>query len=163
MPVQTTVKPRLSFGSAGTHVTGWSAANAPVNTRALEITAQTPREVFGLGSIRGTTPGETVIVPTETFVAATFEGVIMNNFLLTHSLEETYNVEEGAAVGVCRYGDIWVKVVDGVEPNYGDSVHLLFAGENAGRFSTTGGVAITGMFVGGRTDDGLAPVELRRA
>jgi len=162
MPVQKEVRSRMRYGAAGTHVTAWSVNNAPVNTRALEMLPGSPHKAFGLGAIRGTTPGETVAVPTETFDTATFEGVIMNNFLVEHDLADGYTMGGNNAVGVCRHGDIWVQISEDVEPAYGDLVHLLFTGDNAGKFSNDGGIALTGMFTGSRTDEGIAPVELRR-
>jgi len=162
MPVQTQVRPRPRSGAAGTHVTAWSASNAPVNTRALESTPGCPKDVFGRASIRGTTPGETVRIPSATFTADNFEGVIMNNFLIEHDLADSYVIEGGAAVGVCRHGDIWVQVVPGASPMYGSPVHIVTTGGYAGMFTVSGGVAINGMFIGEVSEDGLAPVELRR-
>jgi len=155
MPVQTQVKPRMTVGAAGTHVTAWSAANAPVNTRALEGNVASP---FGLASIRGAIPGKTVHVPTATFDAANFEGVIMNNFLIEHDLSDGYVVTDNA-VGVCRHGDVWVQVADGVATEYGTPVQVI---PTTGQFGISGGIAIDGAMFTGEVVDGLAPVEFRR-
>lgn len=67
-----------------------------------------------------------------------------------------------------RYGKIYGRVAEGVEPAYGDSVYLITEGEEAGCFtnaasqaegSTT--IAVKGRFVGGvDTNAQIAPIEL---
>lgn len=59
-----------------------------------------------------------------------------------------------------RKGRIWVRVKEGEEPAYGDALHLIVEeGADAGLFAKTGGVEISGRFLG-PVSDGIAPVEL---
>jgi len=166
MPVQTSIKPSLSQGAAGTHFSAWSANNGRIRTRGLELDvgAKSKERVFGLAAIRGTVAGETVVIPTTTFTADLFEGVVMNNFLEELELSGSYSVDAGSAVGTCDIGDIWVQVPDGVEPKYGEPIFVVTTGNGAGKFTNNSGagVSIPGRFLGGRTDEGIAPVELRR-
>lgn len=84
------------------------------------------------------------------------------------ALTDKLAVRKGAAVGVMRYGKIYGRVAEGVEPAYGDSVYLITEGEEAGCFtnaasqtegSTT--IAVKGRFVGGvDTNAQIAPIEL---
>jgi len=155
----------MRSGSAGSHVTAWSAGIAPVNTRAIEMPAPALgiSDIFGRASIRGAIPGETVAIPTATFAIANFEGVVMNSFLGESDMSGGYNIGDRSVIGVCRHGDVFVQVPESATPAYGDSVHILFAGENAGKFSTDGGVTLQGaMFIGAKNDEGIAPIEMRR-
>jgi len=158
MPVQLDVRPRLSQGAAGTHYTAWSANNARVWTRALENTSGLPSLYFGRPAFEGSIPGQSVSID----VGGNFEGVLMNNFLIEHNLADGYSLEEGAAVGVCDIGDVWVKLADGDNAGYGAAVFVT--GDETGRaiFTSQGGTQVPGRFLGERTEDGLAPVEIRR-
>ena len=64
--------------------------------------------------------------------AAKFEGITTNNRTTEYDLEGKLAVRKGAAVGVMRYGKIYGRVAEGVEPAYGDSVYLITEGEEAG-------------------------------
>lgn len=75
----------------------------------------------------------------------------------------------------CRYGKIYGRVAEGVEPAYGDSVYLITEGEEAGCFTNEAGtpasgeghqgdpatIAVKARFVGGvDTNAQIAPIEL---
>ena len=123
---------------------------------------------FGVGVVQGSKPGVNIALPEKAATAAKFEGITTNNRTTEYDLEGKLAVRKGAAVGVMRYGKIYGRVVEGVEPAYGDSVYLITEGEEAGCFtnaasqaegSTT--IAVKGRFVGGvDTNAQIAPIEL---
>ena len=109
------------------------------------------------------------------FYAAKFEGITTNNRTTEYDLEGKLAVRKGAAVGVMRYGKIYGRVAEGVEPAYGDSVYLITEGEEAGCFTNEAGtpasgeshqgdpatIAVKARFVGGvDTNAQIAPIEL---
>ena len=113
---------------------------------------------FGAGVVQGSKPGVNIALPKKAATAAKFEGV-----------------RKGAAVGVMRYGKIYGRVAEGVEPAYGDSVYLITEGEEAGCFTNEAGtpasgeshqgdpatIAVKARFVGGvDTNAQIAPIEL---
>lgn len=114
---------------------------------------------FGMGVVRGSLPGSNVALPTSASKAADFEGVIVNGFSNQHDLEGVVSILNNQNIGVMRKGRIWVALAEDAEPKYGDAVHLIVDGDEAGCFDTTGGVAIAGRFIGGPSN-GVAPVEL---
>ena len=154
MSVQTTYRHAATKGIAGGI---YDAYHYPVDTRHNEE----PNGVLrcGVGVVQGTEPGSDIKLPTAGATAATFEGVVVNGFTNMHDLEGKVFVMSGQSVGVMRRGRIWVHVADDAEPAYGDALHMLVEGEQAGFFATEGGVTIPGRFIGGAAD-GLAPVEL---
>lgn len=90
---------------------------------------------FGLGVVQGSKPGVNIALPTEDATAAVFEGITTNNRTTEYDLEGKLSVRQGAAVGVMRYGKIYGRVAEGVEPEYGDSVYLIIEGDEAGCFT----------------------------
>lgn len=114
---------------------------------------------FGVGVVRGNIEGSNVILPTADSTAADFEGVVVNGFSNQHDLEGAVRILNNQNIGVMRRGKIWAVVAEDVEPAYGDALHLITDGEEAGYFSTTGGIEIAGRFIGTATN-GVAPIEL---
>ena len=90
---------------------------------------------FGVGVVRGSKPGVNIALPTEDATAAEFEGITTNNRTTEYDLEGKLHVRNGAAVGVMRYGKIYGRVAEGVEPAYGDPVYLIVSGDEAGCFT----------------------------
>lgn len=90
---------------------------------------------FGLGVVQGSKPGVNIALPTDDATAAVFEGITTNNRTTEYDLEGKLSVRQGAAVGVMRYGKIYGRVAEGVEPEYGDSVYLIIEGDEAGCFT----------------------------
>ena len=106
---------------------------------------------FGFGVVSGTKPGINIALPTSASTAAKFVGVTVDNRSTEYDLEGNINVRNGAAMGVLRYGRIYVRVGDSVEPAYGDSVYLIISGDDAGCFTNTSGdtaVQVKGRFLG---------------
>lgn len=121
---------------------------------------------FGVGVVRGTRAGIEVKLPVAASTAAVFEGVVVNNRTTEYDLEGVAHLRKGKALGVMRYGRIYVRVATGVSPAYGDAVYLVKSGDEAGYFSNvaTNNLAIQGRFLGGvDSASGVAAVELFNA
>lgn len=129
----------------------------PVDSRINE--EETGALHFGMGVVCGSLPGSNVALPTASSKAPDFEGVVVNGFTNQHDLEGVVSARNGQTVGVMRKGRIWAALAEDAEPKYGDAVHLIVDGDDAGRFDTAGGVAIAGRFIGGPSG-GVAPIEL---
>lgn len=90
---------------------------------------------FGIGVVRGTKPGSTIVLPEASSTADLFEGITTNNRTTEYDLEGKLNIRKGVAVGVMRYGKIYARVAADVEPQYGDTAYLIVSGEEAGFFT----------------------------
>jgi len=124
-----------------------------INSRAVEGDDM----LFGIGVVAGSVPGETVAVGD-----GQFEGITVNTWVKEHELGGPVSIREAGTISVMQWGRVWARLVPGSEPVYGDPVHVVSTGENAGLFSNTGGTVIEGArFYGGNNGDDLAPVELR--
>lgn len=130
---------------------------------------------FGVGVVQGTAPGKQVKLPVSASTAAKFEGVVVNRRTTEYDLEGNIHIRKDSAIGVMRYGRIYVRIATGVTPSYGKPLYMLNSGDEAGYFtteaSTTTGespntttvnhVAVKGRFLGeADTTRGIAPVEL---
>ena len=117
---------------------------------------------FGLGVVDGTTVGTTVKLPTAT--NQNFEGVTVNNLTTELDMAGNLYVHNKAAIGVMRYGKIYVKLATGVSPTYGAPVYLVCAGDDKGCFTTSSSstMAINARFVSGASN-GIAAIELQQA
>lgn len=114
---------------------------------------------FGVGVVRGTIAGSNIKLPATGAIPADFEGVVVNGFSNQQDLEGKVRVMKNQNVGVMRKGRIWVVLAKDAKPAYGDSVHLIVEGDDAGCFAVVGGVEIAGRFIGAASG-GIAPVEL---
>lgn len=116
---------------------------------------------FGMGVVQGSAPGVNIAKPTAAATAEKFEGITTNNRTTEYDLEGKIHVRKGAAVGVMRYGKIYGRLANDVEPAYGDPVYMVKDGEDAGCFTKDAGsnIAIKGRFVSG-ADNGVAVIEL---
>lgn len=106
---------------------------------------------FGIGVVRGSKPGVNINVPDEDATASDFEGITTNNRTTEYDMEGKLHVRSGAAIGVMRYGRIYGRVAEGVEPSYGEAVYLIIDGDEAGCFTNAadGNIAIKARFLGG--------------
>lgn len=129
----------------------------PVDSRFNE--EETGKLRCGVGVVKGSIAGSNVVLPTASSTTADFEGVVVNGFTNEHDLEGKVYIMKNQNVGVMRKGRIWVVLASEAAPKYGDAVHLIVDGDDAGCFATTGGVTIAGRFIG-EASDGLAPIEL---
>lgn len=154
MSAQTTYGFATAHGVAGTI---YDLYHYPIDSRSNE--EETGKLAFGMGVVKGTTEGSTVVLPTAASTAAQFEGVVVNGYNAQHDLEGKVFLMNNQSVGVMRKGRIWVQLATGAAPKYGDELHLVVDGTDAGRFTTTGGVTIAGRFLGA-ADNGVAPAEI---
>lgn len=90
---------------------------------------------FGVGVVQGSKPGINIALPDDKATAAVFEGITTNNRTTEYDMEGKLHVRSGAAVGVMRYGKIYGRVAEGIEPAYGDAVYLITSGDEAGCFT----------------------------
>lgn len=127
---------------------------------------------LGMGVVKGTKPGINFALPVKASTADTFEGITTNNRTTEYDMEGKLTVRKGVSVGIMRYGRIYGRVAADVKPSYGDTVHLITEGDEAGFFtnaaaSTEEGsndpatIAIKARFMGG-VDTGaqIAVIEL---
>lgn len=132
----------------------------PVDSRFNEEPNKVLR--FGVGVVPGTIPGSNVKLPTAESTAAQFEGVVLNGYDRQQDLEGKLFIQNNQNVSVMRRGRVWVRLATGAVPAYGSPVCMVTDGDEAGCFTTEGGVTIPGRFIGTASGgtDGVAPVEL---
>lgn len=109
---------------------------------------------FGLGVVQGSKPGANIALPTDEATPAVFEGITTNNRTTEYDLEGKLSVRQGSAVGVMRYGKIYGRIAEGVEPSYGDAVYLIVDGDEAGCFTNDAPATVA---EGGGEDDAENP------
>lgn len=114
---------------------------------------------FGMGVVPGTIPGSNVALPTSSSKAEDFEGIVVNGFDRQQDLDGKLFILNNQNIGVMRRGRIWARLAAAAKPKYGDDLHLIVSGDDAGCFGTTGGITVPGRFIG-PASNGLAPVEL---
>ena len=118
---------------------------------------------FGVAVVKGTTAGEQIKLPTSTSTIATYEGVTVNNLTTERDVYGDMAIRKSAAIGVMRYGRVYVAVATGATPAYGDDAYVVLSGAEAGYFtnSSTDTLAIKGRFLSGKDSvTGAAMVEL---
>lgn len=117
----------------------------------------------GMGVVRGTQEGKTVKLPATGATAEKFEGVVMND-VREMDMKGDITLNPKTTVSVMRYGRIWVRIVKGATPKYGDPVHLVINGDGLGCFKTAADSANTlqlnARFLGGKDSADIAPIEL---
>ena len=117
---------------------------------------------FGMGVVRGTTPGKNIKAPETGATADTFEGIVTNRRTNENGMFGGVELRKGIALGIMRWGRIYGLLAEGVTPAYGDAVYLVVNGDDAGCFTNTSGtdaVAVKGRFLGAASD-GVAEIEL---
>jgi len=113
-----------------------------------------------------------VKLPVAASTVAVFEGVTVNNRTTEYDLEGVTHLRKGKALGVMRYGRVYVRVATGATPAYGDALYLIPGGDEAGYFTDDADngesgdakvsyLAVKGRFLGGiDSASGVAAVEL---
>lgn len=129
----------------------------PVDSRFNE--EEDGKLTFGVGVVPGKIPGSSVALPTSESTAKDFEGVVINGFDRQQDLDGKLYILNNQNVGVMRRGRVWVRLATSAAPAYGDELHMIVEGAEAGFFAKEGGIAIPGRFIG-TANNGLAPVEL---
>ncbi len=125
---------------------------------------------FGMGVVGGSAPGANVKRPAAGATPANFEGIVMTGFTTEQDINGNVVVMPGQTVGLLRYGRVWVRIKDGIAPEYGEPLHLIVDGDDAGLFTNAADVpaegaasktiAVKGRFIGGKGSGNVAPVEL---
>ena len=120
---------------------------------------------FGVGVVKGATPGTNVALPSGTSVAADFEGIVVNGRTTEYDVEGNLSIRKGASVGVMRYGRIYAKVVHGVSIAVNNPVYLVISGDNKGLFtnSSSSSIAVAGVFRSAPDSNDIAQIELFNA
>jgi len=120
--------------------------------------------MFGMGAVQGNNPGLDVLVPVAASTIEQFEGVVLTGFTNQMNMSGQVEIRPQQTVGILRWGRAWVRVPEGVEPAYGEALHLIPSGDDAGLFTNDDGggdnLAVNGMFIGGLGTGNVAPVEI---
>ena len=125
----------------------------------LRINAEDGKVKCGMGVVQGTTPGTDVALPTEDSAISKFEGVVMNGGSNEMDMNGNIVIRSSSTQSVMRSGRVWVRLAKEAEPAYGDQAHLVTSGDDAGCFSTTGGLAVNARFLT-TAQNGIAVIEL---
>lgn len=96
---------------------------------------ETGKMKFGMGVVQGNNPGKNIKIPATGSTVAKFDGITVNNRTTEYDVEGNLTLRKGSSVGVMRYGRIYARVAEDVEPSYGDSVWLITSGDEAGYFT----------------------------
>jgi len=167
MSAQTTYKYSSSIGSPGGIVD-----LAPHAIDSFLNGENTGVMKLGVGVVQGSNPGTNVVLPTTSATAATFEGVTVNNRTTEYDMEGKVHLRKGKALGVMRYGRIYVRVANGAAPTYGATTYVVTSGNEVGYFTNSANngqtgddridyLAVKGRFLGGvDSNAGIAEVEL---
>lgn len=120
---------------------------------------------FGMGAVRGATPGSDVKIPTSSATADVFEGVVLTGFNTQMNMDGVVEILPSQTVGILRYGKAWVRIKSGITVAYGDPLYLIISGDNAGLFtvasdSASTKIAIAGRYIGAKGTGDVAPIEL---
>ena len=125
----------------------------------FRIDAADGKVKFGMGVVMGTTPGTDVTVPADASTLDKFVGIVMNGGANEMDVKVVIVVRNSSTQSVMRHGRVWAPLAAEAEPAYGDQVHLITSGADAGCFSTTGGIAINARFIT-TAQNGIAAIEL---
>ena len=117
---------------------------------------------FGVAVTAGTTAGSQVKLPAAS--TAVIEGITVNNRTTEYDLDGNIRIMKGAAMGVMRYGKIYVRLATGATPEFGDPAYVVYSDTEKGYFtdSSSSTIPINARFVSG-ADNGLAVIELQQA
>lgn len=119
---------------------------------------------FGFGVIRDT--GNICKLPVAGTTPDKFLGVTVNNRTTEFDLEGNIHIRNKAALGVMRYGTVYVRVTTGLTISAGDKAYLIISGNDAGKFTNASGdtaIEINGVFEGPADAHNVAPVNLFNA
>lgn len=118
----------------------------------------------GMGVVQGDKPGSNVKIPATGATLEQFEGIVINDVNREMNMDGELLIQPKTTVGVMQYGRIWVRIADGVEPKYGDPVHLIINGTGVGCFKAAADGANTlelnARFIGAKDSSNIAPIML---
>lgn len=157
MSAQTTYRFGTAMGAAGGIV---DLAPYAIDTFLNE--EATGEMDFGIAVVKGTAANQ-IKKPASGATSAKIVGVTTNNRTTEYDLEGEVYLRHNKAVGVMRYGRIYVRVVAGVTIAIDEPTYISTAAGTAGQFTnvSSGNVAVKGRFLS--TVDattGVAMVEL---
>ena len=156
----------MSAQTSYNFATPWGAAGGIVDLAPYEIDTfingeDTGVMGFGLGACVGSVAGVDVKLPASN--SAVFEGVTVNNRTTEYDLDGNLRIVNKAAVGVMRYGRVYVQLADGATPAFNDPVYMAYSGTDKGKFtdSSSSTIAINARFVS-IANNGVAMIELQQ-
>lgn len=157
MAVQTTYGYDIDRGAPGTLYD-----NAPHEVLSRRSEEEDGAIKYGVGVVTGTLKGVQVKLPATGSTLQQFEGVIIDGYTDEMDYKGVVTVLNDATVGCVRHGNVWVRLAEGVEPEYGDEVYLITDGDEAGLFTNVeGGLKIDyARFIGEKGTGATAPVAL---
>jgi len=146
------------------NVPGGLADSSPNNEIVSRANAETDSTAihFGMGVVRGDIAGENIKLPVAASTAALFEGVVLTT-QMELGVEGEQRNPGTRMLNVLESGKAWVLIPEGLEVAYGDPVHLIKDGADAGRFTKTSGtnaIALKGRFIGKADSGDIAPIHL---
>ena len=117
---------------------------------------------FGMGVVRGNTPGSDVLIPTKDSEAAEFEGLLLTGYTNEMNMDGEITIKHLQTVGVLKYGNAWARLAEGIAPEYGDDLYLVIDGPEAGLFTNddTDTLAVNGRFLKEVGTGNVAAVEI---
>lgn len=162
MSAQTSYNYTMPKGSAGSI---YDLSPYTINTRKVE--ADDGVIGFGVGVVVGTSAGTGIALPTEASTLDKFEGITVNGYTTEMDMNGNTVVKKNASIGVMEHGKVWGKIKSGLTIAYGDPVHLILSGDDAGLFTNVSSsttpktLQINGAkFIGTKGDGDVAPISL---
>ena len=163
MSAQTTYKFDTVRGCAGGI---YDLAPYEINTF---INAEADNDMaFGIG-VTTYVDGDTVAHPDSimkpTAASQPFLGVTVNNRTRENDRNGDLEILNKTAVGVMRWGRVYVRVKTGKEPKFGDAAYVLTSGTEAGFFSptSTDGDAVQAVFGSEKDSNNVALLILKNS
>lgn len=159
MGVQTTYNYGTQKGIAGGL---YDLAPHAVDTRISEAA----KLYHGYGVVKGTTSGSNINLPVATSTAEKFEGLVVNGFTNQQTMDGDTYIEKGQSLGILVYGSAYGCIGTSAVPKYGETVYLIVAGDEAGKFTTSADEAtkieLKAEFLS-EADSNLAPIRFFNA
>jgi hypothetical protein len=116
---------------------------------------------YGMGVVVGDNPGKDVKLPVTASTVEKFEGVVKTG-ISQMDLEGNSALRQTQTLNVLKWGNVWLRLVEGLTITYGDPVYLVNTGADAGLFTNEegDGIAINGKFLGGVESGNIALAEI---
>ena len=124
--------------------------------------------LFGIG-VTTYVDGDTVAHPgaimKPSATSQKFLGVTVNNRTRENDRNGDLEILNKTAIGVMRWGRVYVRVKTGKEPKFGDAAYVVYSGDEAGFFSptSTDGDAVPAIFGSEVDTNGVAMLILKNA
>lgn len=127
--------------------------------------AESGKIKYGLGVVTGSNPGSNIDLPSSASKAADFEGIAFSKRSHEMNMNGSVEIGKNETVGVLRRGRVYVRVKDGIQPEYGQTLCLITDGDNAGYFTVEDDAEATSKFAVnarylGAAANGIAPADI---